>query len=159
MKGLWLRLHRAWRSMGETPEEGPKAVAAPEVPTAPAVPSKRTWAESVSPFFSPPAMPQPYLPAAVRAHYAPVVCVCEGAHHHEEAADASWARSTTARRLRDGPCVGTALDRKEHPKMGKKDDEWDANANREEVTDPDTGVSQNGNVYTSMADDEEREGK
>ncbi len=43
--------------------------------------------------------------------------------------------------------------------MGKKDDEWDPNENQDQVTDPDTRVSQNGNVYSSMADDEEREGK
>ncbi|MFC5144379.1 hypothetical protein [Streptomyces aureoversilis] len=44
--------------------------------------------------------------------------------------------------------------------MGKKsDDDWDPNENRDQVTDPNMGVSQNGSVHTSMADDEEREGK
>ncbi|GAA0413515.1 hypothetical protein [Streptomyces luteireticuli] len=43
--------------------------------------------------------------------------------------------------------------------MGKKDDDWDPDENRDQVTDPDTQVSQNGNVYSSLADDEEREGK
>ncbi|WP_267897156.1 hypothetical protein [Streptomyces albireticuli] len=43
--------------------------------------------------------------------------------------------------------------------MGKKGDEWDPDENRDAVTDPDTQVSRNGSVYSSMADDEEREGK
>ncbi|MEV6779530.1 hypothetical protein [Streptomyces syringium] len=58
------------------------------------------------------------------------------------------------------PAVGTESVRKERAMMGKKsDDDWDPNENRDQLTDPDTGVSQNGNVHTSMADDEEREGK
>ncbi len=48
--------------------------------------------------------------------------------------------------------------------MGRKDFEnagepWDAQGNQGQATDPDTGVSQNGDVHTSMADDEGREGK
>ncbi|WP_283164916.1 hypothetical protein [Streptomyces sp. HU2014] len=43
--------------------------------------------------------------------------------------------------------------------MGKRDDEWDPDANRDRVTDPDTQVSRNGSVHSSMADDEEREGE
>ncbi|MEU1309001.1 hypothetical protein ABZ419_08890 [Streptomyces cinnamoneus] len=43
--------------------------------------------------------------------------------------------------------------------MGKKDDGWDPDENREQVTDPGAQVSQIGSVYSSMADDEEREGK
>lgn len=41
--------------------------------------------------------------------------------------------------------------------MGKKDDEWDPYENHGQTTDPDTQVSQNGNVHASMADDEDRE--
>ncbi|WP_280634860.1 hypothetical protein [Streptomyces oryzae] len=44
--------------------------------------------------------------------------------------------------------------------MGKKnEDDWDPQANQDQVTDPDTRVSQNGDVHSSMADDEDREGK
>ncbi|MEU5051296.1 hypothetical protein [Streptomyces sp. NPDC021096] len=48
--------------------------------------------------------------------------------------------------------------------MGKKDFEnagepWDPNANQEQATDPDTRVSQNGDMYSSEADDKDREGK
>ncbi|WP_016910664.1 hypothetical protein [Streptomyces xiaopingdaonensis] len=44
--------------------------------------------------------------------------------------------------------------------MGKKDeDDWDPHANRDQVTDPGTRVSQNADVHSSMADDEDREGK
>ncbi|MFD9789581.1 hypothetical protein ACFWXK_01375 [Streptomyces sp. NPDC059070] len=44
--------------------------------------------------------------------------------------------------------------------MGKKNaDEWNPDEHRDEVTDPDMRVSQNGDVHSSMADDEEREGK
>ncbi|MEU5126277.1 hypothetical protein [Streptomyces mobaraensis] len=41
----------------------------------------------------------------------------------------------------------------------EKHDSWDPDENRDQVTDPDTQVSQNGSVYSSPADDEEREGK
>ncbi|MEU5188583.1 hypothetical protein AB0G83_15765 [Streptomyces klenkii] len=43
--------------------------------------------------------------------------------------------------------------------MGKKNDDWDPQENQDAVTDPDTRVSQNGDVWASSADDEEREGK
>ncbi|WP_277816935.1 hypothetical protein [Streptomyces caatingaensis] len=43
--------------------------------------------------------------------------------------------------------------------MGEKDDDWGPNENRDQATDPGTQVSQNGSVYSSRADDEEREGK
>ncbi|WP_275464398.1 hypothetical protein [Streptomyces noursei] len=44
--------------------------------------------------------------------------------------------------------------------MGKKnEDEWDPQANHGQATDPDARVSQNGDVHSSMADDEDREGK
>ncbi|MGI5338922.1 hypothetical protein ACQEVS_16750 [Streptomyces sp. CA-181903] len=40
-----------------------------------------------------------------------------------------------------------------------KDDRWDPDENRDQATDPATQVSRNGSVYSSMAGDEEREGK
>ncbi|MGS2588348.1 hypothetical protein [Streptomyces hebeiensis] len=44
--------------------------------------------------------------------------------------------------------------------MGKKnEDDWDPYANQDQATDPETRVSQNGDVHSSMADDEDREGK
>ncbi len=60
------RLYRSWLTVGETPEN----VAVP------AAPVRRTWAESVSPFYRVPHMPQPDQPAAIRAYYAPLVCTC-----------------------------------------------------------------------------------
>lgn len=57
------------------------------------------------------------------------------------------------------PCA-LVSDKREHAKMGKKnEDEWDPQANQGQATDPDTRVSQNGDVHSSMADDEDREGK
>ncbi|MER5884757.1 hypothetical protein ABT160_13085 [Streptomyces sp. NPDC001941] len=44
--------------------------------------------------------------------------------------------------------------------MGKKTtDEWDPDEHRDQATDPDTRVSQNGDVHSSMADGDDREGK
>ncbi|MEU3350496.1 hypothetical protein [Streptomyces sp. NPDC037389] len=48
--------------------------------------------------------------------------------------------------------------------MGRKDFEnagepWDPHANQDQVTDPDTRVSQNGDVHSSHADDKDRDGK
>ncbi|MEV4436402.1 hypothetical protein [Streptomyces sp. NPDC049585] len=44
--------------------------------------------------------------------------------------------------------------------MGKKnEDEWDPQENQGTATDPGTRVSQNGDVWSSAADDEERERK
>ncbi|KOG89235.1 hypothetical protein ADK38_15435 [Streptomyces varsoviensis] len=58
------------------------------------------------------------------------------------------------------PQRSTVFDRKEHAKMGKKnEDDWDPQAGQDQVTDPDTRVSQNGDVHSSLADDEDREGK
>lgn len=37
------------------------------------------------------------------------------------------------------------------------DDEWNPYENHGQATDPDTRVSQNGNVNSSMADDDDRE--
>ncbi|MEU5304187.1 hypothetical protein ACH4YO_00020 [Streptomyces noursei] len=44
--------------------------------------------------------------------------------------------------------------------MGKKnEDDWDPQASQGQATDPDARVSQNGDVHSSTADDEDREGK
>ncbi|MEW1660958.1 hypothetical protein [Streptomyces sp. NPDC093707] len=48
--------------------------------------------------------------------------------------------------------------------MGKKDFEnageaWDPQAHQDQATDPDTRVSQNGDVHSSHADDRDREGQ
>lgn len=48
--------------------------------------------------------------------------------------------------------------------MGRKEFEnagepWDPHASQDQVTDPDTRVSQNGDVHSSHADDKDRDGK
>ncbi|MFH8349431.1 hypothetical protein [Streptomyces sp. NPDC018045] len=44
--------------------------------------------------------------------------------------------------------------------MGKKnEDDWDPYANQDQASDPGTRVSQNGDVHSSVADDEDREGR
>ncbi|GGP47329.1 hypothetical protein GCM10010214_20640 [Streptomyces abikoensis] len=77
---LLLRLLcRLWPAIEEPPT--PSAAQIPSPPVLP-TPSVRSWAEAVGPFFSPPAMPHPDMPAAMRRHYAPVICTCKNAHVH-----------------------------------------------------------------------------
>lgn len=76
-----------------------------------------------------------------------------------------WSRHrpdgcTTARRHEDGPGADAVKVRKEPVEMGKKnEDEWDPQENQDTATDPDTRLSQNGDVWSSAADDEDRERK
>lgn len=56
--------------------------------------------------------------------------------------------------------AASVFDGKERARTGSKnEDDWDPDANQDQTTDPETHVSQNGDVHSSMADDEDREGK